>query len=289
MNILLAGINNYFGKQFKSFLLQKNDEVSCLVRKDSLFKKSISAHPNLNVIDADLIREKFSKPIPDFLDAAYYFGSYTSEQRGMYREIELLSLQNYIKKLRRAYCSHLIYVISLRSPINQIAEELLKDSYIPYTIVRTSNLIGKSSSLMNIFEQMSNKPIIFSNTRLAKSRCQPIAISDALAYLNFITSNPDCFNQSFDLCGPDTVSYREMLRYYLKYKGTKKIALAFPYINQRFSTYWLSRNSGISKAMASAFTENIKGDIFCINDKIHTMFPHKRLSFEEALGIALDK
>ncbi len=287
MNILLTGINNYFGKQLKTFLLEKNHQVTCLVRNEIPFSQSIKAHPNLKVISADLIREKFPEKFPENFDAAYYFSNYTSEQGGIYKEIELLSLQNYIKKLRRIKCSHLIYVAPIRSLVNEFVEELLKMSYIPYTIIRTGNLIGKSSSIIQIFEQMSNKLLIVSNSRLAKSRCQPIAVEDALIYLCFITNNPVSFNQSFDLCGPDILSYREMLEYYLNYKGINKRIITFPFINLTFSTYWLSKNSGIPTPMARAFIENIKGDILCENDRIHELFSHQRLHYKDALIKAL--
>lgn len=287
MKILLTGINNYFGKQLIKFFLEKNHQVTCLVRNKVLFSQSIEAHSNLNIIGADLMRGRFPEKLDGKLDAAYYFSNITSEQGGIYKKIELLYLENYIKKLRRIQCSHLIYVMPLRSPINEAMEKLLKTSYIPYTIIRTGNLIGKSSSLIQIFEQMSNKLVIFSNTRLAKSRCQPIALQDALLYLNFITDNPAAFNQSFDLCGPDTLSYREMLECYLKYKGINKTMITFPFVNLTFSAYWLSKNSGIPKATARAFIENVKGDILCKNNGIQDLLIHQPIHYKEALVKAL--
>lgn len=287
MEILLTGINNYFGKQLMTFFLEKNHHVICLVRDEILFSRSVEKHSNLKIISADLIRGKSSKSFPVVLDAAYYFSSYTSEQGGIYKEMELLSLRNYIKKLRRIQCSHVIYVAPLRSGANESVEELLKESYIPYTIIRTGNLIGKGSSLIQIFEQMSNKLVIISNTRLAKSRCQPIALDDALIYLDFITNNPIAFDQSFDLCGPDTLSYREMLESYLKYRGINKTIITFPFVSNTFSTYWLSKNSGIPKAMAKAFIDNIQGDILCENEGIHELFIHQALHYQQALAKAL--
>lgn len=287
MNILLSGINNYFGEQLKTFFLEQDHKVTCLVRSETLFLQSADNNPNLKIIRSDLIREKYSENLPLDLDVAYYFSNYTAEQGGIYQELELLSLQNYVKKLRRVQCPHLVYVSPLRSPVNEQVKDLLKESYIPYTIVRTSNLIGKSSALMQIFSQMSDKPFIISNSRLAKSRCQPIALSDALIYLDFIASNPIAFNQSYDLCGPDILSYREMLDLYLKLKNIKKNIVTLPYVHLAFSTFWLSKNSGISKATARAFTENIKGDILCGDDCINDLFPHESLTFEEALKESL--
>src|SRR5699024_5033623 len=128
---------------------------------------------------------------------------YAAEQGGIYQELELLSLKNYIKKLRKAHCQHLIYVLPLRSPVNKEVKQLLKQSYIAYTIVRTSNIVGKKSLLLQIFKKMAQKLFIVSNQRLAKSRCQPIALSDAIAYLDFMAYNPATFNQCFDIGGAE--------------------------------------------------------------------------------------
>jgi hypothetical protein len=74
-----------------------------------------------------------------------------------------------------------------------------------------------------------------------------------------------------------------MLDQYLKFKNIKKNIITLPFIHLIFSTFWLSKNSGISKATARAFSENIKGDILCENNCINTLFPHQSLHFEEAL------
>ena len=287
MKILITGINNYLGNKLKTYLLAEDHEVVCLLRNKSTSKPHTENHPKLSLIYGDLIRDTYSNNFPEGLDAAYYFSNYTSEQGGIYQELELLSLQTYIKKLRRVHCSHLIYVIPLRSPINENVKELIRTSYIPFTIIRTSNIIGKSSALMEVFNQISNELAIISNSRLAKSRCQPIALSDALLYLDIIAHNPLAFNQSFDIGGPDVLTYREMLEEYLKLKKKNKIIITLPFVHVSLSSLWLSRSSGLPKSIAQAFSENIKGDILCENNRINEIFFHQSLPFKESLKIAL--
>jgi hypothetical protein len=287
MKILLTGINNYLGNKLKTYFLEENHDVTCLVRNKIPLLQAENS-PNLSLIYGDLIRDNYSNHFPEDLDAAYYFSNYTSEQGGIYQELELLSLQSYIKKLRRVNCAHLIYVIPLRSPINENVKELLRLSYIPFTVVRTSNIIGKSSALMQVFEHLSNELVIISNSRLAKSRCQPIALSDALTYLDFIAHNPVAFNQSFDIGGPDILNYREMLEHYLKFKNIHKAMITLPFVHVSLSSFWLSRSSGLPKSTARAFSENIKGDILCEENRITDLFPHQRLHFKESLRLALD-
>ncbi len=283
MNILLVGINNYLGKKLATYFLDAGHQVACLVRNETLSLKNNEKNSNLSIIRGDLIREKYTVDFPEDLDVAYYFSLYAVEQGDIYQELELIALQNYIKKLRRVNCSHLVYVIPLRSPINVEVANLLKENYIFYTIIRTSNIIGESSILMSIFKQMSSKLAIISTSKLAKSRCQPIALRDALIYLNFIALNPVAFNQRFDIGGPEILSYREMLDSYLQMHKIKKIIITLPFIHDAFTSFWLSRSSGIPKVVARAFSTNIQGDILCEDNRIHELFPHKSLKFKEAL------
>lgn len=289
MNILLTGTNNYLGSKLKSFFLKQDHKVTCLVNNGVHQSKGEEKHVNLSFIIGDLIRETYSKHFPNELDAAYYFSNYTSEQGGIYQNIEILSLQNYIKKLRRVHCPHLIYVVPLRSPVHLDIQELLKTSYIPYTIVRTSNIIGTDSALMKIFKRISSKLAIISNNRLAKSKCQPIALKDALEYLDFMAGNPLVFNQIFDIGGPDILSYQEMIEQYLKLNHIQRKIITLPFVHLSLSSYWLSKSGGIPPEMARAFNENIKGDILCEEDHIKELFPHHNLHFKEALQEALQE
>lgn len=283
MNILLTGVNNYLGQELVSFFLEKEYTVTCLIRSETLFYNTKKSEKNLATIQGDLIREKYSRNFPDNLDVAFYFSYYIAERGDIYQELELLSLQNYIKKARRVNCSHLIYVLPLRSPVIDEVKELLEDSYIPYTIIRTSNIVGKNSLLMQIFKKMTSSMTIVSNTKLAESRCQPIALSDAIAYLDFISFNPAVFNQSFDIGGPEVLSYKEMLLEFMKLSKVKRTIITLPFVHTFFSTFWLSASGGIPKRIAGAFSKNIQGDLLCEDNKIHDLFPHTCLTFREAV------
>ena len=283
MKILLHGANNYLAERLIAHFLSLEHEVTCIIRDTVHNSNKTSPQGNLKFTQGDVIRGNYTNSFPQYIDAAFYFSLYAAEQGGIYKELELLSLKNYINKIRKSHCQHLIYVLPLRSPVNQEVHRLLQESYIAYTIVRTSNIIGQESLLLQIFNRMAQKVLIVSNQRLAKSRCQPIAIEDAIAYLDFITFNPVTFNQSFDIGGAEVVNYKEMLDYYLSLCRIRKPVIILPFVNNLFASFWLSRSSGLPKALARAFSTNIQGDLLCKDNRIQLIFPHKNLSFREAL------
>jgi uncharacterized protein YbjT (DUF2867 family) len=53
------------------------------------------------------------------------------------------------------------------------------------------------------------------------TRCQPIAIPDVLELLSRSLFNSLTYNQSFDIGGPDILTYREMLLGYAEAKNLK--------------------------------------------------------------------
>lgn len=287
MNKLLTGTNSYLGKKLKEYFLEQGYNVTCLVKSKERETDNDAAKSNLSYVIGDLIHEASKFRFPNELNVAYYFSSYTIEEGGVFQEIELLSLQNYIKKLRQAQCPHLIYVVPLRAPVHVDILKLLKMSYIPYTIIRTSNIIGIDSPLMRIFKNISSMFAIVSNKRLAKSRCQPIALKDALECLEFLSGNPLAFNQTFDLGGPDTLSYQEMIEQYLKIRGIKRKIIILPFFKVNIPSFWFTKNNGISTQMARAFNKNIKGDILCSENQIDDLFPTEKLHFKDALKEAL--
>src|SRR5690606_14348116 len=102
-------------------------------------------------------------------------------------------------------------------------------------------------------------------------------------YLDFIAANPITFNQTFDLGGPEILSYKQMLLQFLQICNIKKTIITLPFVHSFFSTLWLSKNSGLPKMIARAFSENIQGDLLCENNQINDLFPHTTLKFKEAL------
>lgn len=287
MNTLITGLNNYLGKRLAWHLADEGYMTSCLVRNEKHFLETTEKHPNLSVIRGDLVRERYTPTIAEHIDVAIYLSQDSAEWNEQYKNLELLSLINFIKQARRSNSQQLIYITRLRTPFLEEVKQILIDSYIAYTIVRISNIIGKESILVEMMKKISSRLVIFANQRLVKMRAQPIALQDLLTYLSFIVLNPAAFNQSFDIGGPDILSYKEMLSTYMKQIHVNKPIISLPSFNNRLSAFVISLTTGVSVPTARAFGENITQDLLCENNHIHDLFPHECLTFEQALKEAL--
>src|SRR5690606_7421315 len=117
MNILITGLNNYLGENLASFFAEQGDHVFCRVRSKTLFMKKRSLHANITVVEGDLFREKYAQEMPAEIDVAFYLNQELADRGGIHRDMEIISVQNYVKKLRRISCQHFVYISRMRSPL----------------------------------------------------------------------------------------------------------------------------------------------------------------------------
>ena len=62
--------------------------------------------------------------------------------------------------------------------------------------------------------------------RWVRTRCQPIAIRDVLAYLVGVLDEPRARGRVFEIGGPDVVTYEEMMQLYAEVAGLKRRVVA---------------------------------------------------------------
>jgi uncharacterized protein YbjT (DUF2867 family) len=79
------------------------------------------------------------------------------------------------------------------------------------TTLRAGIIVGSGSASFEIIRDLVNKLPVMITPKWLNTRCQPIAITDVLQFLSKALFNPATYNQSFDIGGPDILTYKEML------------------------------------------------------------------------------
>jgi uncharacterized protein YbjT (DUF2867 family) len=79
------------------------------------------------------------------------------------------------------------------------------------TTLRGGIIVGSGSASFEIIRDLGKKLLIMIAPKWLNTKCQPIAIRNVLEYLyGVLMSEPD-FNQTYDIAGAETISYKEML------------------------------------------------------------------------------
>lgn len=295
--ILIAGANGYIGTRLLTLLGERGHSIIALVRsKGRLF---IPEHlkDQVSMIAADLLDKKSLLKIPVDIDAAYYLVHSMGKKASGFSEMEEDSANNFIEVVGKTKCKQIIYLSGLSHGHEQSehmrsrhnVETTLKSGSIPVTIFRTGIIIGSGSASFEIIRDLVEKLPLMVAPKWVSSKCEPIAVSDVLYYLSKALLKKACFNQLFEIGGPEKISYYHMLKRFAKLRGLHRYILKVPVLTPRLSSYWLIFVSSTSFPLAQALIDSLKMDAVCKDHRIKKIIPHKCLSYEMALKEAFHK
>lgn len=294
MKILLTGANGYIGTRLLPRLVAAGHEVYALVRSRFRIKIPKKFQSQIHIIEADLLNPSSLLQIPTDIDAAYYLVHSMSYSQ-KFSELEAVSAKNFVSRLENTQAKQIIYLSGLSNEAHlsrhlasrKRVGEILKMGKVPVTILMAGIIIGSGSASFEIIRDLVERLPIMIAPKWLNHLTQPIAVRDVLIYLTLILGNPACFNQSFEIGGPDVMSYKELLLNFAKIRGLRRKIFTVPVLTPRLSSYWLFFVTRTNFSLARFLVESLMNNVVCKENRITILFPRKLLGYEEAVKLAL--
>ncbi|WP_257667093.1 hypothetical protein [Parapedobacter tibetensis] len=287
MEVLITGLNNYLARNIAIFLAEEDYKVTCLVRNRNLFYKHVPDNYGITVTEGDMFRGALHPEISRDTRVAFYFNQSPANELDIRLEMERIALQRYINSLQDIACQHLIYVTKLVDDSVDLIDSYLHGSGLHYTIIRVSNIIGNGSILMNILSKLAKKNIIMVPKEFAENRCQPVHLLDVCAYLNHIMLDPRTYGESYDIGGPEIMTYREVFERYLQLAKLRKKIVPLPALGLSLATLVSRYLYKFEQDVSSAFIANMRSDLLCKKNGLDVLFPVELTPFDDAINRAL--
>ncbi|WP_276380156.1 SDR family oxidoreductase [Flavobacterium sp. H4147] len=296
MKILLTGATGYIGKRLLPLLLEKGYEVICCVRDKSRFYYPETPSTNIQIIEVDFLDQKSVDKIPDDIDAAYYL-IHSMSGAVNYDELESIAANNFKEKINRTSARQIIYLsgivndksLSKHLSSRKAVEEILKSGTTPATTLRAGIIVGSGSASFEIIRDLVYKLPVMITPKWLNTKCQPIAIADVLEFLMKSLLNSKTYHESFDIGGPDILTYKQMLLQFAEVKKLKRYIFTLPVMTPKLSSYWLYFITSTSFKLASALVSSMKVEVICSDTRINTLLDVKPITYNEALQKALIK
>ncbi|MBF4494239.1 SDR family oxidoreductase [Flavobacterium sp. MR2016-29] len=297
MKILLTGATGYIGKRLLPLLLGKGHEVVCCVRDTKRFYYEEEFASKITVVEVDFLDSNTLQNIPNDIDAAYYLIHSMSGAASNYDELESIAARNFTLYLNHTNAKQIIYLsgivndssLSKHLSSRKAVENILKSGLIPATTLRAGIIVGSGSASFEIIRDLVDKLPVMITPKWLNTKCQPIAISDVLEFLTRSLFNTATYNQSFDIGGPDILTYKEMLLEFAKAKKLKRYIYTVPVMTPKLSSYWLYFVTATSFKLASALVSSMKVEVICRDNRINSLLEVNPISYEQALKRALLK
>ncbi len=293
MKILLTGANGYIGTRLLPRLVDDGHEMYALVRSRSRIEIPEKFRSQLHIIEADLLDPSSLLKIPHDIDAAYYL-VHSMNYSQKFSELEASSAKNFADRMENTQAKQIIYLSGLSNEANlsrhltsrKRVGEILREGKVPVTILMAGIIIGSGSASFEIIRDLVEKLPIMIAPKWLKQLTQPIAVGDVLTYLTLVLGNPACLGQSFEIGGPDVMSYKDLLLNFAKMRGLKRKIFTVPVLTPRLSSYWLFFVTSTSFSLARFLVDSLINNAVCKENRIQKLFPRKLLTYEESLRLA---
>lgn len=298
MKILLTGATGYIGKRLLPALINQGHEVVCCVRDKKRFPaEGIYKHKNVSLIEVD-----FLKDIPDTnslknIDAAYYLIHSMSTNAKDFGKLEELSAKNFLKLVDQTSAKQIIYLggitneekLSKHLASRKRVQEILSQSKIPLTAIRAGIIVGSGSASFEIIRDLVEKLPVMITPKWLNTKHQPVAIRNVLEYLTGVLLRKETYNKSYDIGGPDVLSYKQMLLQFAEVRKLKRFIFTVPVMTPRLSSYWLYFVTSTSYMLAINLVNSMKIEVVAKDNELEKMLSIKPISYKEAVQLAFQK
>jgi uncharacterized protein YbjT (DUF2867 family) len=169
--------------------------------------------------------------------------------------------------------------------------EILLRSDVPTVVLRAAVILGAGSASFEMMRYLTERlPVMFA-PRWVCTRVQPIAIGDVLDYLVGCAGVPEELNRTFDIGGPDVLTYADMMQRYAAVAGLRpRLILIVPVLTPRLSSLWVGLITPMPSALARPLVDSLYHEVVCrdrgIDDHV-PKDPRELTGFDEGVRLAL--
>jgi hypothetical protein len=97
------------------------------------------------------------------------------------------------------------------------------------------------------------------------------------------------YNKSFDIGGPEILTYKQMLLKFAKVRKLKRVIWTVPVMTPKLSSYWLYFVTSTSYKLAVNLVNSMKVEIICKENDLPELLGIDLLTYEEAINRAFDR
>jgi len=241
VKVLLTGATGFVGSEVLKQLMDAGHSVRVLARTPSSFD-AFSRKDELDLFCGNILHAPSIAGCMDGIEAVIHLVGIISETgENTYDRVHRIGTQSLIAEAKKTKVKRFIHMSALgtrtgaRSQYHQskwAAEEAVNSSGLDWTIFRPSIVYGPNDGFVNLFARMTRSPLKYLQLWTLPvigggySYLQPIPVSEVARCFVGALTKPESFKKTYDLCGPERLRLREIIKIIAETLGhdTKEIA-----------------------------------------------------------------
>ncbi len=159
---------------------------------------------------------------------------------------------------------------------------------VPVTTLRAAMVVGRGSAAFETIVSLVDRLPAMMTPRWVSTRTQPIALSDVVAYLAGVCGLELATGNSYDVGGPEVMTYREMMERVARLRGKHPFIFEVPVLTPYLSSLWLHLVTPVNAAVARPLIEGLRTETVVRDDRIRRILPLALTPFDTAARSALE-
>ncbi len=290
---LVFGASGYIGTNLTEYLMGLGRRVRATSR--NLEVLTGRGWQDVEFCEADALDPESLDRALAGIDTAYYLVHSMAAGSG-FADIDIRAAKNFADAASRQGVRRIVYLGAL-TPVEPRSTHLrsrvetgdvLRAGDVPVTELRAGIIIGPGSAAWEVIRDLVNYLPVMVTPRWVKSRSTPIALENLLRYMAHVAEHDEAAGETYDVAGPDELSYLEIMRHYGALVGRKPFVVPVPVLTPKLSSYWLRLVTSVPTNVARALIDGLSQDVIAKDNRIRDLIPQRLLSFDEAAAGALD-
>ena len=295
--VLLTGASGFVGRRLAPVLEVLGWQVACVTRDP---RRARRHWPRRTWLAADLAHPDDVRRVLDGCRVAFYLVHSLAEESPALIERERRMAQTFLRAAEAASVERIVYLgatapqgppsVHLQSRL-EVGRVLRSErSRVSTLELRAGMIVGYGSTSWQIVRDLAARLPAMILPRWLQTRSQPVAIDDVIVALATGARIPLEGSASFDLPGPEIMTYRETLLRTAELIGHRRpVTVDVPLLSPMLSAQWVRLVTMADWSVARELVQGLSSDLLARSDEYWQLTGQSPLlSFDQAVRRALE-
>jgi uncharacterized protein YbjT (DUF2867 family) len=288
MRVAVLGASGFVGRALVPELAERADVVA--VSRSGTAAESERAR----AIAADVTDARSLRAALDGVDVVYHLVHSLGSTN--FEAADERAAANVAREAARAEVAQIVYLGGLGDDAPDLSPHLrsraetarvLAGGDVPVTTLRAAVVVGAGSAAFETIVALVDRLPVMVAPRWVTTPTQPIALADAVAYLAGVAELPAAIGETFDIGGPELLTYREMIEQIARLRQRRPRIVEVPVLSPRLSSYWLHLVTPVRAGVSRPLVEGLRNPTVARDERIRELLPRTLTPFEAAARAAL--